>query len=103
MDAFDPTAAAGSSSADQAADFSVVGKAVQGTLGEDQLAVDGNLEHTTARGDELAFNLERFLQLGRQTGGARLVVSLTAVFDLDPHRRSHTFERKAHPIKAAGL
>jgi len=104
-DADDPAAAAGSSSADEADDLSVVGKAVQRTLGEDQLAVDGNLEDAAAPGDELAVSLERLLQLGRQTDGAGLVISLTAVFDLDPHRHStlHTVERVLHPTKAARL
>ena len=102
MTPFDPAAVAGSSSAEEPDDLTVVGKAVQRTLGEDQLAVDGDFKHAAARGDELAVNLERFLQLGRQTGGAGFVVSLAAVFDLDLHGHPHVRTR-VHPTKATRL
>ena len=94
---------AGSLSADQADDLSVGGKTIQGALGEDQLAVHRNLEPATARRDQLTVDRERALQLGRQTDGAGLVVSLSAVFDLDSHRRSYMFGRETHPTKAVGL
>ena len=56
-----------------------------GLLGEDQLAVDLDLEHAAGRGDQPDLGVgEGLLQLGRQTGGPGLVVSDDAV--LDRHR-----------------
>ena len=58
-------------------------------FGEDGRAVDTHLENAPAAlvqgdgGPELPF------ELGRQTGGAGLVVSNHAVEDLDAHRRPH--------------
>jgi len=65
--------------------LAVVREAAGGALGKNQVAVHGNLEHAASGGDQLALHVESFLQLGRQTGGAGLVVSFPAVFDLDLH------------------
>lgn len=55
-------------------------------LAVDELSVDHDLEDAAGAGDEDdfgdAFRSER-AQLGRQTGGARLVISHLAVFDGD--------------------
>ena len=63
-------------------DLAVLGKAVQRLLGEDQVPVQRDLEDAPARGDELTVGSELPLDGVRQTGGARLVVSNDAVFDL---------------------
>jgi hypothetical protein len=72
--------------ADQARHLALLGEAAERLLGEDQLVVERDLEDAATGGDQLALDTEFGLQLGRQTGGARLVVSLLAVFDLDAHR-----------------
>jgi hypothetical protein len=58
-----------------------------GLLGEDDLPVHLDLEDPTRRWDEAHFRVrEGLLQLGRQTGGQRLVVSDDAILDRHPHR-----------------
>jgi hypothetical protein len=59
-----------------------------GLLGEDELPVHLDLEHPTRRRDEAHVRVrEGLLQLGRQTGGPRLVVSDDAILDRHLHRR----------------
>ena len=53
--------------------------------GVDHLVVDGNVEDAARTLDERALNPEFFLDLSRQTDGARLIVSLHAEFDADAH------------------
>jgi hypothetical protein len=50
-------------------------------LREDRLAVEGDLEVTPAAVDQPGTDAEPLLDPGRQTGGARAVVSNHAVFD----------------------
>ena len=57
------------------------------------LAVHRDLEHAAASGDQLTVDGEDLLQLGRQTGGSRLVISLCAVLDLDFHDGSSARHR----------
>ena len=56
---------------------------------EDGRAVDTHLEHAPAALEQGDGGTELPLELGRQTGGAGLVVSNHAVEDLDAHRRPH--------------
>jgi hypothetical protein len=63
------------------------GVPAQPPFGEQQVAVETHLEHTTRGLLELYLHLRKGLvQLGRQTGGPRLIVSNDAVFDRDAHR-----------------
>jgi len=71
--------------ANQPENLPVVGEAPRGSLGENQLAVDVDLEHAAVGGDQLAIDAQVTLELSRQTGGAGLVVSFAAVFDLYLH------------------
>jgi len=64
------------------------GKTLGLLLGEDQLVVDGDLEDAAAAPDELRLEAEPALNLRRQTGGARVVVSHCAVFDTNPRHGS---------------
>jgi hypothetical protein len=58
-----------------------------GLLGEDELPLCLDLEHPARRRDEAHVSIgESLLQLGRQTGGSRLVVSDDAILDRHPHR-----------------
>ena len=57
-------------------------------FGEDALGVDGHLEDAAAAADDLAVDSELFLDFRRQTGGARQVVSNSAVINFDLHIRS---------------
>ena len=58
----------------------------RGLFGEDHLAVHRHVEHSARRRDQPDVGIrERLLQLGRQTGGPRLVVSDDAVGDGGDH------------------
>jgi len=52
-------------------------------LGEEELVVDGHLEHSARPFDELGLDAELPLDLLRQTGGAGEVVSDPAILDDD--------------------
>jgi hypothetical protein len=52
-------------------------------LGEDQVVADGDLEDPAAALDEPGLKSELLLDLSRQTGGTRVVVSSDAVLDGD--------------------
>jgi hypothetical protein len=54
----------------------------------DQRAVDVDVEDPTRAGDQERFAAERVFELGRQTDGFGLVVSLHAVGDRDIHDSS---------------
>jgi hypothetical protein len=54
-------------------------------LGEHHRTIDDHIEDAATAADQLRFDPERLLQLGRQTGGSREVVSLNAVFDRYVH------------------
>jgi hypothetical protein len=72
----------------QADDLIRARMASKGALGKHERPVDGHLERAS-RGLDQAYDglREGLLQLGRQTGGPRLVVSHYAVFDRDLHWR----------------
>ena len=71
--------------ANQPEHLAIVREALRGSLGENQLSVDGDLEHAAVGGDQLAIGTQALLELGRQTGGPWLVVSFAAVFDSNFH------------------
>src|SRR5262245_14286014 len=81
----DPPSVSSLRGADQPLDLSFLGEPAQRLLREDLLTVDRDLEDAAARAHQRGLDAERLLQLGRQTGGPRLVVSLRAVFDLEFH------------------
>jgi len=54
-------------------------------LGEDELAVENDVELSAGALDERGVEATRLLDLGRQTGGPGKVVSLHAVGDLEVH------------------
>ena len=64
-----------------------LGVTAQLALGKDQPAVDTHFKDPAAALTERDGGAELPLELRRQTGGARLVVSNHAVEDLDVHRR----------------
>jgi hypothetical protein len=67
-------------------DLSGLGMPAKRPLGEHQAAIDRHFEHPAGRGDQAHVGIgPRLLELGRQTGGSRLVVSDNAVFDDGAH------------------
>src|SRR5205823_10132112 len=60
---------------------SLRGKASLVVLGENALAVDSDVEDAAAAADDLRLDAELFLDLSRQTGGSREVVSNAAVIN----------------------
>jgi len=62
-------------------DLAGKGKAACLFLGEEELVVDGHLEHSAGPFDELGLDAELPLDLLRQTGGAGEVVSDPAILD----------------------
>jgi hypothetical protein len=74
-------------------DLPRLGEAALLLLREDQLIPDGDLEDSSRTLDELGLDTEFPLDLLRQTGGAREVVSDTAVFDVDGCRHGGLLPR----------
>src|SRR6266853_5598408 len=71
---------------DQFHDLSWLRVAPESLLREYQIAVDGHFEDAARRGHQPDFGIGNFmLQLSRQTGGSRLVVSDDAVLDDHAH------------------
>ena len=62
-------------------------------LGKDHGAVDHDVEDSVAALDELGFDAERALDIGRQTGGPWQVLSTTAIGDGNLHLRAPGFGR----------
>ena len=54
-------------------------------LGKDEVAVEFNLEDAPSGFNEFGFRIEFFFQVVRQTGGAGLVVSHSAIGDFETH------------------
>jgi hypothetical protein len=79
--------------AHQLDDLAGLREAAGPVFGVDQLAVDLHVEHAAAAGHEFGFDVEGFLELSRQTGGFRFVVSNRAVRDADVHRRASPWVR----------
>ena len=71
-------------------DLPVVRESSQSALGEHQVAVDRDLEDPVLALDQLNRGSKLVLQLGRQPGGPRLVISNHAVFDRNIHVRLRT-------------
>jgi len=70
-------------------DFSRLGVTAERALGKDELGVHSHLEHAPGRRDQPNFRVRiPLLQLSRQTGGSRLVVSDDTILDDDAHARS---------------
>jgi hypothetical protein len=70
---------------DQVENLSVLGETTEGFLREHEVTIHTDLEHASVGGFESAFDPQRLVELGSQTGGPGLVVSLAAILDLDPH------------------
>ena len=66
-------------------DLVPLGEAAGFVFGEDHLAVGFDVEDPFTPGDQLRIDSEAVFDLGRQTGGAWLVVSNLAVIDGDLH------------------
>jgi hypothetical protein len=67
-------------------DLSRLGVTAERALGKDEIAVHRNLEHPAGRRHQADLRLrEQLLQLSRQTGGSRLVISDNAILDHDAH------------------
>jgi hypothetical protein len=62
-------------------DLARLGEAPQLFLGKDEVVPDGDLENASVTPDELRLDAELLRDLGRQTGGAGVVVSACAVLD----------------------
>ncbi len=50
-------------------------------LGENQVVIDPHIKNAAFVFDQLRINIESILQLGRQTGGLRKIVSDAAIID----------------------
>ena len=74
-------------------DLSRLREAAELFLGEDEVVPHGDLEDATAATDQLRLDAELLLDLSRQTGGARIVVSTGAVLDGDISRHSSLLSR----------
>ncbi len=61
----------------------LVGKTPFIVLGKDLIVADHDVEYTATSLDQLRFDPEFLLDLGRQTGGSRKIISNYAVFDLN--------------------
>ncbi len=66
---------------DRAGNFTIVGKASELSLRENEVPVHHDFEDTVLAFDQLDLAPELRLQLGRQPGGPRAIVSNPAVFD----------------------
>jgi len=70
-------------------DFPVVRKSSQGTLGKYEISIHRDLEDPVLTLDQLDCGSKLVIQLGRQPGGPRLVISNNAVFDRNIHTLLH--------------
>lgn len=71
---------------DRGFDLAGLGEASGGLLREQELAVEGDLEHAARSLDQLGVEVEALGDFRRQTGGAGVVVSNDAVLD---RKRGH--------------
>ncbi len=65
--------------------FLVFGKASGVLFGEYEFAVDDDVELTRLTNGQFGWNVESIFDFGRETHGARFVVSSVAIFDFDLH------------------
>jgi hypothetical protein len=75
----------GTSALCQRVDFRVGRKTAERLLGELQLAIDRDLEHTAARADQFDLGVGKLFESCPRTEGSRLVASTAAVVDDDFH------------------
>lgn len=68
--------------------FFVLGESVELALREDEIAVGNHFKDSATGLDELGVDAVLALEVGRQTGGLGLIVSLNAVLDRNVHRGS---------------
>lgn len=82
-------------------DFILVRETPFGLLGEDELAIDDDVELAGLADDELRFDADLSLERGRETRGAGFVVSNVAVLDLDfvLHARELAAGRDARQVE----
>jgi hypothetical protein len=67
-------------------DLSRLGVAAERALGKDEIAVHRDLEHAAGRRHQAELRVrEQLLQLSRQTGGSRLIVSDDTILYDDAH------------------
>ena len=74
-----------SAAAERGHQAGLVGEVAGSLLRMDQPAVNRDLEHSAARGNQLDIGGDRPLNCGRQTGGPFAIASLVAVFNRDLH------------------
>jgi len=77
-----------------------IGEASNATLREHERPVDLDLEDAILALDEACVGVELVLQLGRQPGSPRLVVSDYAVLDGDIHSRLRLGQQPSNPIRS---
>ena len=80
--------------------FARIGKTAGIVLGEHFFTVDSDIENTTRSRYQLHVCMKSLFQLGRQTGGAGFVVSLSAVGNRNVHLAppSHVFRFIIHYV-----
>jgi hypothetical protein len=62
-------------------------------LGKNQSTVGRNIEDAAATLDKFRLHSELPKNVGRQTGGARQIISTRAIFDRDMHQSSPVLKR----------
>ncbi len=85
-----PPPRAASLALDEPHHLPLVGKAVGGFLGKNQIAVYHDFEHAIGAFDEVGLDRQGILQFRGQTGRVGLVVSNPAIFNIDLHPTSST-------------
>jgi hypothetical protein len=74
-------------------DLGSIRKAAFAVLGKNQNTVGGNIEDAAAAFEKFGLYSELLGNIGRQTGGARQIISTRAVFDRDMHQSSPVLKR----------
>ena len=85
--------------------FAVVGKLARFVLAVDERAVHGNVKNASGTLDQLGGNAELLLDLFRQTGGSREIVSHPTVLDRHLHVKppdSEAHNGTLRPARARG-
>jgi len=88
---------------DDGDDFALVGEASFGLLAVDELLISNNIEDAARETLELGLDAERGFQFCRQTGGAGLEISHSAVLDLDVHWSPLAGFSTSRPVPAERL
>lgn len=74
-------------------DLGSVRKAALAVLGKNQNTVGRNIEDAATTLDKFRLHSEFLKNIGRQTGGARQIISTRAIFDRDMHQSSPVLKR----------